>query len=63
MPKYKVTVRRIVREDTVVEVEAATPDAAREKAKDVASPYGDEWDCYDCEYWIDDGDVTEVVGG
>ena len=61
MPKYRVTVRRIVREDTVIEVEAETPRAADWAAHVQASDVPPEkWDCYDCEYWSDEDAIVKV---
>lgn len=52
--KFEVVVRRIVREDTVVVVEAENEKDAIEKAKlDATSVVPEKWDCYDCEYWTD----------
>lgn len=52
---FNVTIRRIVREDTVVTVEAANKDEALNKAR-LAAPNvpQEKWDGYDCDYW-DDG--------
>ena len=52
MEKFKITVRRIVREDTEIEVEAESRDAARTAAElEATSVPQDKWDTYDCEYW------------
>ena len=60
--KYEINVRRIVREDTVVVVEAGSAKEAVEKAKlEAQDKDAKDWECYDCEYWTDDGiDVLEV---
>jgi len=59
--KYSVIVRRIVREDTSIEVEADSKEAAQEKAMSLATSVEPEkWDCYDCEYWRDDADIEEI---
>lgn len=53
--KFAVTVRRIVREDTVIEVEADSVESANAKADAEASSVpAEQWDCYDCKYWRDD---------
>ena len=59
MAKYAVTVRRVVREDAVVEVEAESPADAREKAT-LEAPDSNDWECYDCEYHSDDSDVKPL---
>jgi hypothetical protein len=62
MPKiFNVVIRRIVREDTVINVSAENKDAAIEEAKRLAFHIPTEkWDCYDCEYISDDGDTEEL---
>ena len=53
MPKFNI--RRIVREDTIVE--AATAEEAQEIA--IANQENLIWDCYDCTYWRDGDDPEE----
>lgn len=62
--EYCVNVRRILREDTNVYVDADSPEEAMKKAKLEASSLQEnfEWDCYDVEYWVDSKeDVEELV--
>lgn len=48
---YSVRVRRIVREDTVIEVQAESEDEAMQQAEIKSTCVDDEaWDVYDCEY-------------
>lgn len=59
MKTYKVLVRRIVREDTVVTVKADSQKMAADFALNEAKILDPkDWDCYDCEY-----DAWEVVNG
>ena len=56
--KYEVQIRRIVREDTLIMVDAANEAEALEKAKSEATNVpAENWECYDCEYWNDDDAV------
>ena len=49
--EYRVTVRRIVREDTVLTVQASSESEAKDKAELEATAIPQEqWDTYDCEY-------------
>ncbi len=51
MPKYKVTVCRIVRESIEIEVDAPDKETAALNAELEAQCADDgEWDCYGCEY-------------
>lgn len=64
MKTYKVLVRRIVREDTVITVNADSPKMAADIAVDEATILEPkEWDCYDCEYLCEEADAWEVVNG
>ena len=64
MKTYKVLVRRIVREDTVIAVKADSPKMAAEIATgEATSLQPQEWDCYDCEYICDGSDAWEVADG
>jgi hypothetical protein len=55
MAKFFIRVRRIVREDTTVEVEAADLNAAKQESELIATCIdADKWDCYDCEYWSEE---------
>lgn len=59
--EYRVNVRRILREDTNVYIDADSPGEAAKKAKLEALREGAEWNCYDSEYWVDiDEDVEEI---
>lgn len=49
---FAITVRRIVREDLVVMIDAESEEQAKQQAMNQA-PNEQEWDCYDCEYFID----------
>jgi hypothetical protein len=54
MPKFQITVRRIIREDISIEVEAEDRDAAREQAQlKATSRPPEQWEIYDCEYWTE----------
>jgi hypothetical protein len=54
MKKFSITVRRIIREDTVIEIEAENQEEARRKAELEATCVPQEkWDAYDCEYSSD----------
>jgi hypothetical protein len=63
MSKYRMEVRRIVRESLTVEVEADSPEEARQQAKAAGNYEWDnpDWDCYDCDVWVDDWDEPELV--
>lgn len=64
MNTYKVMVRRILREDTVITVKADSPKMAAEIATGEATSLPQqEWECYDCEYICDGSDAWEVVNG
>lgn len=49
---FAITVRRIVREDIVMMVDAQSEEEAKQQAMNQA-PNEQDWDCYDCEYFID----------
>lgn len=49
---FAITVRRIVREDIVMMIDAETENEAKQQAMTQA-PNEQDWDCYDCEYFID----------
>jgi hypothetical protein len=54
MPVFQIRVGRVVREDTILQVEAASEEVAKSEAKLLATSVPPEkWDCYDCEYWTD----------
>lgn len=58
--KFKVRVRRVVREDVVLEVEATSMTNAIDLAIDEATIVPQEkWDCYDCDYFCDLSDVSK----
>lgn len=58
MKKFNVTVCRIVREETTITVEAETEAAAVGLAMDDAVNMPPHmWNCYDCEYFSDEGDI------
>lgn len=62
MDKFRVTVRRIIREDVEIEVEADNAEAAIEAAKiDATSVPLEKWDCYDCEYHADESDAKAIA--
>jgi len=60
MTKYRVNVRRIVREDIDIEVEAENEEAAKIEAQALSTGPEKNWDVYDCEYWFDDDAVKTV---
>jgi hypothetical protein len=61
MPKFIVTVRRIVREDTQIVIEAKDEKNAVDLAIDEATVVTpDKWECYDCDYFCDLGDAVKV---
>lgn len=61
MTKFSVNVRRIVREDTTVVVEAKNRAEAEAAAQLEATCVPlKEWEAYECEYWCDPADVKEV---
>lgn len=49
---FAITVRRIVREDIVMMIDAENEQEAKQQAMNQA-PNQQDWDCYDCEYFID----------
>jgi hypothetical protein len=58
--KYEVIVRRIVREDITIRLEATSIKNATDLAMDEALVrLPSEWECYDCEYFADEDDVHE----
>lgn len=64
MTKFEVVIRRIVREDTIVHVEAENEKEALRKAY-LAAPNVDQkdWDVYDCEYWHDSDGIKKDEEG
>jgi hypothetical protein len=57
MPLFNICVRRVVREDTIITVEAPDFEAARSAAEIEATSVPQEhWDTYDCEYWSEASD-------
>lgn len=59
LPTFQVRVRRVVREDTIVTVRAASEDEARRLAEmDATSIDQDQWDTYDCDY---DSEIEAAV--
>jgi hypothetical protein len=54
-------VRRIVREDTQIVIEARDEKNAVDLAIDEATTVmPDKWDCYDCDYFCDLGDAVKI---
>jgi hypothetical protein len=49
---FAITIRRIVREDIVMMIDAENEEEAKQQAMSQA-PNEQGWDCYDCEYFID----------
>ena len=63
MSKFTINLRRILREDANITVEANTIEEAilAARLEGSSNPENYEWDCYDSEYWVDKDDAIQGV--